>query len=280
LEKVKVGFAKVGNIGCSPLIEFLLDERAERKDIEVRVIGSGSKMDPESCIKVANELVNHKPDFIVLLTPNASLPGPVKAREVFRDSGVPTVIISDNPAKKASKATEEAGIGYIIVEGDVMIGARREFLDPVEMACFNSDIIKILAVSGVFEVLRFEIDKLIKAIKKGERPELPRTIVGKDKAVDAADFTNPYAKAKAAAAYEMARRAGDLSFEGCFVEKDWGRYVQLVSSGHEIIRAAARLADEAREIEKNIDTLSRRPHDSEGSPLLKRKLLEKPKGPQ
>lgn len=280
MSKIRVCFAKVGNIGSSPLLEFLLDERAEREDIEVRVFGSGSKMDPDSCIEIANEAVNCKPNLIVFTSPNAALPGPAKAREIFKGAGIPTVIISDNPAKKATKAIEEAGIGYIIVEGDVMIGARREFLDPEEMALFNSDIIKILTVSGAFEVLRSEIDKLIQSIKKGEKPDLPKIIVSKDKAVEAGAFANPYAKVKAASAYEMARRAGDVNFEGCFVEKEWERYVQLVCSGHEIIRAAALLADEAREIEKNLDMLTRRPHDSDGAPLTKKKLLEKPRNTQ
>ncbi|MGQ9542650.1 MAG: F420-dependent methylenetetrahydromethanopterin dehydrogenase [Candidatus Bathyarchaeia archaeon] len=279
MRKIKVVFAKVGNIGCSPLLEFLLDERAEREDVEVRVFGSGSKMDPESCASIAEEAVKHTPDLIVFTTPNASLQGPAKAREIFQESKIPTVIVSDNPAKKAAKAIEEAGLGYIIVEGDIMIGARREFLDPVEMACFNSDIIKVLAVTGVFEVLRTTINRLILTIKKGEKIELPHIIVSKDKAVNEAGFTNPYAKAKAASAYEMVRRAGDLTFEGCFVEKDWRRYVELVCAGHEIVRAAAQLADEAREIEKASDTLIRRPHSSEGLILQKRRLIEKPSSP-
>ena len=279
MSKVKIGFIKVGNIGCNPLAEFLLDERAEREDIEVRVFGSGSKMDPDSCIAVTNAGVGYKPDLMVFMSPNAALPGPTKAREILKASGIPTVVVSDNPAKKAVKAIEEAGIGYIIVEGDVMIGARKEFLDPAEMACFNSDIIKVLAACGAFEVLSSELDKLIAAIKSGAKPDLPKIVVNKDKAVEAAGYTNPYAKAKASSAYEMTRRAGELNFEGCFVEKDWQRYVQLVCSGHEIIRAAARLADEAREIEKNQDTLLRRPHNDEGSPLLKRRLFEKPRSP-
>jgi len=274
--KIKVGFAKVGNIGCSPLIEFLLDERAEREDIEVRVFGSGSKMDPESCISIAEETVKYAPHLIVFTSPNASLPGPSKAREIFQKSNIPTIIVSDNPAKKATKLIEEAGLGYIIVEGDVMIGARREFLDPVEMACFNSDIIKVLAVTGALEVLRATIDRLITDIKNGGRIELPRIIVNKDRAVNEAGFNNPYAKAKAASAYEMVRRAGDLTFEGCFVEKDWKRYIELVCAGHEIVRAAAQLADEAREIEKGNDMLTRKPHNSEGLTLKKNKLIEKP----
>ncbi|MEM2943016.1 MAG: F420-dependent methylenetetrahydromethanopterin dehydrogenase, partial [Candidatus Bathyarchaeia archaeon] len=67
---------------------------------------------------------------------------------------------------------------------------------------------------------------------------------------------------------------------GCFVEKDWKRYVQLVCVGHEIIRSAAQLADEAREIEKTLDSLTRKPHDDEGLTLLKRRLMEKPQPPQ
>lgn len=40
---VKIGILKVGCIGSAPLLEFLLDERAERRDIAVRVVGSGAK---------------------------------------------------------------------------------------------------------------------------------------------------------------------------------------------------------------------------------------------
>lgn len=40
--------------------------------------------------------------------------------------------------------------------------------------------------------------------------------------------------------------------------------------------AAARLADEARELEKAGDTVSRKPHARSGEILIKKKLLEKP----
>lgn len=46
-----------------------------------------------------------------------------------------------------------------------------------------------------------------------------------------------------------------------------------------MMRQAARLADEAREIEKSEDTVSRTPHYDDGSVLLKRKLIEKPTKP-
>ncbi|MDH5795184.1 MAG: methylenetetrahydromethanopterin dehydrogenase, partial [Candidatus Bathyarchaeota archaeon] len=38
-EIVRVGVLKVGCIGTLPLLEFLLDERADRMDIDVRVLG-------------------------------------------------------------------------------------------------------------------------------------------------------------------------------------------------------------------------------------------------
>jgi methylenetetrahydromethanopterin dehydrogenase len=42
------------------------------------------------------------------------------------------------------------------------------------------------------------------------------------------------------------------------------------------MRAAARLADEARELEKSNDTVSRKPHARTGESMLKTRLLEKP----
>ena len=73
---VKVGFAKIGNIGSAPMIEFLLDERADRNDVDVRIVSSGAKMGIEQAEEVANKLLEFKPDFVVVTSPNASLPGP------------------------------------------------------------------------------------------------------------------------------------------------------------------------------------------------------------
>ena len=49
---VKVGIIKCGNIGTSPLVDLILDERADRKDIDVRVLGSGAKMGVEQVEEV------------------------------------------------------------------------------------------------------------------------------------------------------------------------------------------------------------------------------------
>jgi len=274
---VKVGFAKFGNIGSAPLLECLLDERAERQDIQVRVVGSGAKMTPEDASEVALKVADFRPNFALVVSPNASLPGPSKARSILKESKIPTIVVSDGPAKKAVKQFEEDGFGYLIVEADSMIGARREFLDPVEMALFNADLIKVLSVTGVFNVLCSAMDKVIASSQRGEELKLPRIVVDKEKAVEAAGFGNEYAKVKAMAAYEIARRVADLTVEGCFVVKEWERYTRLVAAGHEMMRTAAKLADEAREMEKGEDTLRRTPHHDDGTVLFKTKLIEKPK---
>ncbi len=273
---IRIGFAKIGNIGSAPMLEFLLDERADRGDIEVTVASSGAKMNPTDAERVARLISGCAPNFVVTTSPNASLPGPTRLREIIVKAGIPLIVVSDAPARKITKELEEAGVGYVIVLADAMIGARREFLDPVEMSLFNADLFKVLATTGVFNILEVELDRLIDAFKKGERPALPRLVVDKESSAAAARFTNPYAKAKAMAAYETARRVADLTTEGCFVIKEWERYTPIVASGHEMMRAAARLADEARELEKAGDTVYRAPHHRDGSLLSKSRLIEKP----
>ena len=277
---VKIGVVKCGNIGTAPLIEFLFDERADREDLDVRVVGSGAKMGPAQAEEVAKKILDFNPDLVIVISPNAALPGPKKAREILAQSNIPTIVISDQPGKKAIKDIEEKNMGYFIVAADAMIGARREFLDPIEMAIFNADLIKVLSVTGVFSIVYREIGKVIDQIKRGEKPELPKIVIEKENAVKAAGFSNPYALAKAMAAHEIARSAASLTVEGCFMIKEMERYVPIVAAAHEMIRIAAALADEAREIEKYGDYLLRMPHHKTGEILSKRKLIEKPKKPE
>ncbi len=273
---VKVGVVKLGCVGTAPLLEYLLDERADRNDIDVRIVSCGAKMDPEKAEEVAKKLLDFKPHFAIVVSPNAALPGPTKAREVLKEAGLPVVVLSDAPAKKALGDLESKGFGAIIVEADAMLGARREFLDPVEMACFNSDIIKVLATTGVYNILVEYFDKVISAFKEGKTPELPRIVVDKETAAAATGYSNPYAKAKAMAAFETARRVADLTTEACFKIQEWERYTMIAAAAHEMLRNAARLADEAREIEKYGDTLVRKPHARDGTIMTKTKLMEKP----
>jgi len=275
---VRIGFLKLGNIGSAPLIELLLDERAERQDIIVRVVSSGAKgvQEVNEAEEVAKKILEFTPQLIIITSPNAATPGPTRAREIIALSKIPTIIISDSPAKKALKSIEDLGMGYIIVEADAMIGARREFLDPIEMALFNADLIKVLSITGVYNILFETIDKAITALKEGKSVELPKIVIDKEIAVKSAGFSNPYAYAKAMAAYEISRRVADLTVEACFKVKEWERYTAINAAAHEMMLIAAKLAEEAREIEKYGDTVVRKPHFDDGTILFKRKLIEKP----
>lgn len=273
---MKVGVFKCGNIASSLVFELLLDELADRRDIKTRTVTTGSKMNVEDIEEAMPKIFEFKPHLLVFISPNPSMPGPVKVRESLSRSGVPSVVISDAPAKRVKAELERQGLGYIIVMGDPLIGARREFLDPLEMAIFNANIIKVLAITGVYRMIHQEIDKLVKAIKNDAKPVLPKLIIDTDSIRDKSDFVNPYARAKAMAAYSLTEKIAEINFQACFVEKDSGKYVPLVASAHEIAQAAARLAEEAREIEKCGDTLVRKPHSKEGKVKTKAKLMLPP----
>lgn len=278
-EVVTVGFGKLGCIASSPLIEYLLDERADRDDLVVRVVSSGAKMSEKDAEDVARALIEFKPDLAIAVSPNAGLPGPRRLRSLLKDAGIPTIIVSDAPSRRVVKELDEGGYGYIIILGDSMIGARREFLDPVEMAIYNADLIKVLSATGAFRVIQIELDRVIEYLKKGEELKLPKVIVDRKVAVEAGQFTNPYAKAKAIAAYEAATKVADLTVEGCFKIEDWVEYTSIVAAAHELMSYAAKQASEAREIEKGLDTVYRSPHNRRGEILSKRKLIEKPSKP-
>lgn len=273
---IRVGVLKAGCVGSLPLIEFLVDERADRIDVDVLVSGSGSKLGVKQCETTAKWLISQKPDFVVLIGPAQHTPGPTKARKMLVEAGIPTVVISDGPARSLVKDLEASGFGYIIVDADAMIGARREFLDPVEMALYNANMIKVLAITGVLQVITNALDGLIQSLKRGRQLTLPRLLVTKEFAVESSGLTNPYARAKALASYEIAKCAAKVDSEACFKVKDWKRYVPLVASGHELVNTAAKLADAARDIDKAGDSVVRKPHFADGSTGLKKKLMEKP----
>ncbi|MGB9134266.1 MAG: F420-dependent methylenetetrahydromethanopterin dehydrogenase [Candidatus Bathyarchaeia archaeon] len=273
---VKIVVFKCGNIGTAPLLELLLDELADRKDLAVRTLTTGSKMDVDAIEESIEKIFEFNPSLVLFVSPNTSAPGPAKAREVLSKKKVPTVVFTDAPGKRVKTEMEQQGVGYIIITGDPLIGARKEFLDPVEMAIFNANVIKILAGTGVFRLVVQEIDKLIEATKAGANLSLPRLIIDTDSIRDSFAFKNPYAKAKAMAAYEMLKKVAEINVQACFVEKDKEKYIPLVACAHELVQASARLAEEAREIEKYGDTLLRTPHSKDGRLKTKDKLLLSP----
>lgn len=273
---VKVGIFRCGNIASSPIFELLLDELADRQDIKTRTVTTGSKMAAEDVEDALPKLFEFNPNMVVLISPNPSIPGPAKAREKMASSGLPSIVISDAPAKRAKAEMEKQGLGYLIITGDPLIGARREFLDPIEMAVFNSNIIKVLAITGVYRIVHQEIDKAIYSIRTGANPVLPKLIIDINSIRDSSDFKNPYARAKAMAAYGLTEKIAEINTQACFIEKENQKYIPLVACAHEIAQTAARLAEEAREIEKCSDTLVRRPHSKEGKLKAKSKLMLPP----
>ncbi|MEM3054524.1 MAG: F420-dependent methylenetetrahydromethanopterin dehydrogenase [Candidatus Bathyarchaeia archaeon] len=273
MKKVKVGIFKCGNIGSAPLLELLIDELADREDISVRTVTTGAKMLAEEVEEALPKILDFNPDFIVFTSPNPAVQGPTKAREMLLEKKIPSIFISDAPGKRLKEEFEKKGFGYIIIMGDPLIGARKEFLDPSEMAIFNSNVIKVLAVTGVYRMIYQEIDRVILGYKEGLTPELPRLIIDTDSIRDNSDFKNPYAKAKAMAAYELTKKVAEINTRACFMEKEKEKYIPLVACAHEIAQVAAKLAEEAREIEKYSDTLVRRPHSKDGRLKVKEKLM-------
>ncbi len=272
---VKVTFLKIGYIGATNLIDALLDERASRKGLSVRVVSSGCKMEEGEAVDAARLAASVPSDLYVVVSPNAALPGPTAAREVLKATGKPIIVVSDEPSRKISKTLVEQGMGYIVIYADPMIGARQAFLDPVEMALFNSDIIRVLAVTGVLRLIHTEIDRVIAQLEKGETPQLPQVIVNKETALNQSGLENPYAYAKAMASFEAARRVAALSTEGCFKVEKSEEYLPIVASAHELMRQAALMADEAREVEKANDSVTRVVHFRSGALRRKTKLFAK-----
>jgi len=273
---VKIGVIKCGNIGTSPVIDLVLDERADRPNIDVRTVGSGAKMNPEQIEDAVPKIADFDPEFVVFISPNPGAPGPAKARELLSAMDIPAIIVGDAPGIRAKDEMDEQGLGYILVKADPMIGARRELLDPTEMASFNSDVLKVLAATGAYRVVQNTLDAVIAAAEAGSDIELPKVVISAEKAVDAAGFANPYAKAKALAAYTIAEKVADVDVKGCFMTKEAEKYIPIVASAHEMLSAAAKLAVEAREIEKANDTVLRTPHGAQGQTVSKTALMDKP----
>jgi methylenetetrahydromethanopterin dehydrogenase len=276
---VKVGVAKLGNIASGVMAELLLDERADREDMQTFMATSGTKLQPEDIDRVITNMKAWKPDFCIVVSPNGVLPGPAAAREQLHAAGIPVVVITDDVTTKKEWADlKESKFGYIIMKADSMIGARREFLDPIEMADYNGNLVKVLSVTGAFRKMQQALDEVInqvKAGKKGADIVLPKVIMSSDKAV-AGEFSNPYALAKARAAYEIASAVAMVNVKGCFMTKEWEQYVPIVASAHEMMRSAAMLCDEARELDKAADGVIRKPHKKDGVIVSKTKLISKP----
>ncbi|MGQ4872083.1 MAG: F420-dependent methylenetetrahydromethanopterin dehydrogenase, partial [Candidatus Thorarchaeota archaeon] len=226
---VKIAVVKLGCIGTLPLLDIMIDERADREDVEVRAFSSGSKMDTPSCEDVTRTALTYGPDLVLLASPNAALPGPTEARNAFLTAGIPTIALTDGPGQKAFMVRDEhgkktpvqvKGLGFVVIPQDPMIGARREFLDPTEMVLFNGELLKVLSVTGVIRKLQKVIDGVIEDIKNERTPSLPRLVLRSEEAAAEGGFANPYAASKAIAALKILEALAKVSSEACFKTKD------------------------------------------------------------
>lgn len=270
---VTVTFVKIGYIGTTIIIEALLDERSARKDIKMRIVSCGVSMDEKDSLDVAELAAGIDSDLYIVVSPNAGLKGPKAARERLVKTGKPIILVSDEPSRKALRELPEE-YGFFVIYGDPMISAKSIYLDPIEMTLFNSDVLRTLAVTGAFRLIQSEIDKVIDKIKAGEKPVLPRIVITKARALEASELQNPHAKGKAMAAYEINRTVAKLSTEGVFKITEREVALPVLTAAHEMARQAAKLADEARELEKTNDTAVRIAHFSKGNQRRKIKLLD------
>jgi methylenetetrahydromethanopterin dehydrogenase len=269
----KIGFVKLGNIASSLAVDLALDEIAERENIEFKALSFGPKMTKKEG-DASSELRSWSPHLVVICSPNAATPGPTAAREAFK--GIPTIVISDGPTKKEARdALAAEGFGYIILPMDPLIGAKREFLDPAEMALFNSDALKVLSVCGAVRLVQEELDSAMTSLAGGQA-QLPWILATPEKCAARMDFKNPYAMAKAIGALYAAQTVAGIDAQACFKLKELEAIALTAAAGHEVMRAAAMLADEARELEKAGDSVSRKPHARSGELLSKTRLLDKP----
>ena len=79
-KEFRLGVLKLGCIGAAPLLDLLLDERADRDDLQVTAVTSGAKLDPDACATATATLVAAAPDLVVMVSPNAALPGKPASR--------------------------------------------------------------------------------------------------------------------------------------------------------------------------------------------------------
>jgi methylenetetrahydromethanopterin dehydrogenase len=270
---VRVGIVKLGNLGTSRYIDLILDERADR-DVFVRAVGTGAKLGEPEAVEAVTKILDFKPQFCIVISPNATIPG--RPRRGASGSWHPDDRHSDVPVMKIRTTLRRRASATSSSKADSMIGARRRFLDPTEMVLFNAEMTRVL-----------HRDRRRRAHPEGARqshrrdsplagPRPCRRSSSADKCVPEAGYKNPYAKAKAFAAYTMAEKVGDLDLLGCFMQKEMDQYIITVCSAHELLRAAARLCDEARELEKSMDTVFRTPHAADGKILSKTTLVSKP----
>ena len=269
----KIGFVKLGNIATSTAIDLSLDEIAERTDIEFKIVSFGPKMTKKEG-EAAAELKAWAPQLVVITSPNAATAGPTTAREQFR--GIPTIVISDGPTKKEARdALAADGFGYIILPVDPAHRSQTRIPRPG-----RDGPLQLRCSQGLGSLRCDQAGSGRAGQGHGEHyrgePKLPAILATPEKCAERMNFQNPYARAKAVGALYMAQTVATIDSQACFRLKELEAIALAAAAGHEVMRAAAILADQSRELEKANDSVSRKPHARSGELMTKTKLLEKP----
>ena len=202
-------------------------------------------------------LLQHEPLILI------RYPEPTKIKGHYT-KGTPTIILCYGNVQPLNGDELK-----LLPEGNRTKGSIKIY---TEISMYDDDIIR--RNNNKYNISQIDIctiDNVIDQIKAGEKPELPELIINKKRALSASDILNPYAYSKAMASFEAARQVASLSTEGVFKIKDRDEALPVLSAAHELIRHAAILADEAREIEKANDTVVRIAHFKKGN---RRKKIE------
>ncbi|WP_449384940.1 F420-dependent methylenetetrahydromethanopterin dehydrogenase [Candidatus Methanocrinis natronophilus] len=96
---------------------------------------------------------------------------------------------------------------------------------------------------GSVRLVQEELDGAMASIIAGSA-KLPAILSNPEKCTERMDFKNPYARAKAIGALQMAQTVAGIDAAACLRLKELDR-IALTAAGHEVMRAAAILADEA-----------------------------------
>lgn len=105
------------------------------------------------------------------------------------------------------------------------------------MADYNGNLIKVL-ITGAFRKMEMELDKVIDQVKAA-RAQTGASEGCHDLRQVEGEFSNPYALAKARAAYEIAQEVAGVNVKGCFMTKEWEKaIIPIVASAHEMMRQA------------------------------------------
>jgi len=108
------------------------------------------------------------------------------------------------------------------------------------MSIFNADLLKVLAITGALSLIADELNRVIMDMLDGKTPILPQIIIDATNATEAAGFSNPYAKAKAIAAFELAASVSKITGKACFQLKERDEYMPLLAAAHEMMSYSER----------------------------------------